>query len=125
MDQNTLEAKMKEKPLTREKLLSFLRNEVEYVAADLPEKGAHLIKHGGKYRISIGFLYSRSEQEISLIHEISHVVYEAMDWIHNPHKQEMENLIELESRRFYEENTEFVRDLYAKLTDNEISPGDL
>ena len=116
----SLESKIKEEPITRENFLSFLRNEVESVTNDLPEKGALLVKHMDKYRIYIGFLYDRSEQEISLVHEIYHALYDSLDW-----KKEIENKIETEAKRFYDENKDFVRNIYSKLADSGIDPKSL
>ena len=127
MNQITLEAKMKEKPLNRENFLQFLKEKVIRVNNTRPIRIAMIFKRLEKedrYEISIGSLYPREEQEISLVHEVIHGHYGALGLVDNPEKPEIENLIEHESKLFYKENIDFVRNIYSKLASG-IDPKDL
>ena len=122
---NSLEIKINENPLTKEILLSFLKNKVANISNNNPRNSAQLTKNGDTYRIDIGFPDNRIEQELSLIHEAIHAIYDALGWVFNPDQKEIENLIEREAERFYRENEDFVSQIYSKLVDKKIKSMDL
>jgi len=60
----------------------------------------------GKYIIKINELKDQEEQKLGLIHEILHILCPMST---------AEEVIETETKRFYEENREFVNKIYENL----------
>lgn len=107
-----LQSRVKQQPLTQEAILSFLENKViEVFFTVTAEKKGLIWEEGEKYNILIGMRELVDEPEVMLTHEIAHGIYNAFEKNSNAG----DRLIEDEAKRFYRENTRFMRSLVTKL----------
>ncbi|GEM_PF-3924332 len=117
-----LEEKINKNPLSIEAFEKILNSCEVTFSCHAKAYVIHSNTAESKVNIDIGLNQNQQEQQIGLVHEVTHCVYGAASWsildLNEEQKKvsdSIELLIENEAQRFYQENKDFINATYEKL----------